>query len=256
MAQTKPRDVFSRTTHSVLVVGAILALTASPGSTSAQQKTDDKPQEKKVVGKPQPVQAPADDPAKLKAQIAVLQQEVVQLKLKVATLELEKLGASVNVDKGKDGKEIATVSILKKWAGDKDAMQLLKNVPNLQVVYIDSNQVNDAALGPLKDLAGLSSLTIMSPQVTDAGLENLKSLSGLTMLFLTSSKVSDKGMVQLKGFKNLQVLALSRTEVTDAGLDALKDIKGLKSIYLIGTKVTPQAIDKLKQAMPGVAVYK
>ena len=134
-------------------------------------------------------------------------------------------------------------------------MQLLKNVPNLQVVYIDSNQVNDAALGPLKDLAGLSALTIMSPQVTDAALENLKSLSGLTMLFLTSSKVSDKGLVQLKGLKNLQVLALSRTEVTDAGLDALKDIKSLKSIYLIGTKVTPQAIDKLKQAIPGVAVY-
>ena len=78
------------------------------------------------------------------------------LKLKVATLELEKLGASVSVDKGKDGKEIATVNILKKWAGDKDAMQLLKNVPNLQVVYIDSSQVNDAALAPLKDLGGLS----------------------------------------------------------------------------------------------------
>ena len=201
-------------------------------------------------------QAPADDPGKLKAQLTALQQEVAQLKLKVATLELEKLGASVNVEKGKDGKEIATVNILKKWTGDKDAMQLLKNVPNLQVVYIDSNQVNDAALAPLKDLAGLSALTIMSPQVTDAALENLKSLSGLTMLFLTSSKVSDKGLVQLKGLKNLQVLALSRTEVTDAGLDALKDIKSLKSIYLIGTKVTPQAIDKLKQAIPGVAVYK
>jgi|GEM_PF-1645376 len=122
-------------------------------------------------------------------------------------------------------------------------MQLLKNVPNLQVVYIGSNQVNDAALGPLKDLAGLSALTIMSPQVTDAALENLKNLSGLTMLFLTSSKVSDRGLVQLNGLNNLQVLALSRTEVTDAGLDALKS---LKSIYLIGTKVTPQAIDKLK----------
>ena len=56
-------------------------------------------------------------------------------------------------------------------------MQLLKNVPNLQVVYIDSNQVNDAVLGPLKDLAGLSALTIMSPQVTDVVLENLKSLN-------------------------------------------------------------------------------
>ena len=77
------------------------------------------------------------------------------LKLKVATLELEKLGAIVTVDKTKDGKEIATVNILKKWSGDKDALNLLKNVPNLQVVYVDNGQVNDAAVAPLKDLTGL-----------------------------------------------------------------------------------------------------
>ena len=146
----------------------------------AEKKADAKPAEKKAEAKPAgeegrrqarrrrrprpsraeesrpPAPAPAaDDPAKLKAQVTALQQEVAQLKLKVATLELEKLGASVSVDKGKDGKEIATVNILKKWAGDKDAMQLLKNVPNLQVVYIDNNQVNDAALAPLKDLPAL-----------------------------------------------------------------------------------------------------
>ena len=87
-----------------------------------------------------------NDPAKLKEQIAALQKEVAALKLKVATLELEKLGAMVTVDKAKDGKETATVNILKKWSGDKDALQLLKNVPNLQVVYIDNGQVNDAAV--------------------------------------------------------------------------------------------------------------
>ena len=127
--------------------------------------------------KPTPVSPRADDPVKLKAEIGGLQKEITQLKLKVASLELEKLGAMVNIDKGKDGKEIATVNILKKWAGDKDAMQLLKNVPNLQVVYIDNNQVNDAALAPLKELSSLSALTIMSPQVTDGGLDALKGLS-------------------------------------------------------------------------------
>ena len=75
----------------------------------------------------------------------------------------------VTVDKAKDGKETATVNILKKWSGDKDAFKLLKNVPNLQVVYIDNGQVNDAAVAPLKELTGLSALTLMSPQVTDAG---------------------------------------------------------------------------------------
>jgi len=98
------------------MIGAILTLAASPRSTVAQQKAEAKPQEKKAEAKPQPTQTPADDPGKLKAQLTALQQQAAQLKLKVATLELEKLGASVNVDKGKDGKEIATVNILGQWS--------------------------------------------------------------------------------------------------------------------------------------------
>ena len=195
MTWIEVRGSFSWMAHGLVIMAAVVTLAGLPRTTNAQQKaeaklqekrTEAKPQEKKpepkpqapkVEAKPQAPAASADDPAKLKAQLTALQQEVAQLKLKVATLELEKLGASVNVGKGKDGKDIATVNILQEWAGDKDSMQLLKNVPNLQVVYIDSKQVNDAALAPLKDLGGLSALTIMSPQVTDAALENLKSLS-------------------------------------------------------------------------------
>ena len=126
-----------------------------------QKKADAKPQpadEKEGRGQAAPAAgaaAPADDPAKLKAQVAALEKEVAALKLKVATLELEKLGAMVSVDKAKDGKETATVNILKKWSGDKDAFQLLKNVPNLQVVYIDNGQVNDAAVGAAQGPDGL-----------------------------------------------------------------------------------------------------
>jgi Leucine-rich repeat (LRR) protein len=226
---------------------------AIPTSGQLQPKEQQKPASKAATVESH---GNAGDPAKLKEQITQLQKEVASLKLKVATLELEKLGAMVTIDKVKDGKEIATVNVLKKWSGDKDAFQLLKNLPNLEVVYIDNGQVSDAALGPLRDLMGLNALTLMSPQVTDTGLENVKGLTNLTMLFLTSSKVGDKGLANLSGLKNLQVLALSRTGITDAGLDALKNLKSLKSVYVIGTKVTPEAIEKFKQSIPGVAVYR
>jgi Leucine-rich repeat (LRR) protein len=261
MTQHLDRGWMPRVMVTVILAGGMVALIALSPTTTAQEKakpdTKDqkKPDAKAAPATPHPQSNP-DDPAKLKAQITALQKEVAALKLKIATMDLEKLGALVTIDKARDGKETATVNILKKWSGDKDALGLLKNVPNLQVVYIDNSQVNDAAVAPLKDLTALSALTLMSPQVTDTGLENLKGLTNLTMLFLTSSKVGDKGLPTLKGLKNLQVLALSRTNVTDAGLDALKDLKSLKSVYLIGTKVTPQAIEKLKQAIPGVAVYK
>ncbi len=246
-----------RTTLALLMIVVMLTFVTVP--TQGQDQKPETKDQKRANAKPAPV-SPAQqhtaDPAKLKEQIARLQMEVAALKLKVAMLELEKLGAIVTVDKAKDGKEMATVNILKKWSGDKDALKLLKNVPNLQVVDIDNGQVNDAAVAPLKELTDLSALTLMSPQVTDVGLDNLKGLTNLKMLFLTSTKVGDKGLPNLKGLKNLQVLALSRTQVTDVGLDALKELKSLKSIYLIGTKVTPEAVDKLKKTLPGVAVYK
>ena len=176
-----------------MLIGAVIVLTAAAPSSAQdkpkadakdQKKPDAKPQpkdQKKTEAKPQPqpekkaevkpMPAPAqpqpnpNDPAKLKEQITTLQKEVAALKLKVATLELEKLGAMVSIDKAKDGKETATVNILKKWSGDKDAMQLLKNVPNLQVVYIDNGQVNDAAIAPLKESVRLECAHVDEPSV-------------------------------------------------------------------------------------------
>lgn len=200
--------------------------------------------------------APPDDPARLKATIAALQKEVADLKLKLATGELEKLGAKVTTDKPKEGGEVTTVNILRLWNGDKDGLARLKDLPNVQVVYIDNGQFNDAAVAALKDLARLNSLTVMSPQVTDAALESLKGMTDLNMLFLTGTKVGDPGLAHLKGLKNLKVLALSRTQVTDKGLDSLKELKGLKSLYLIGTKVSDDGVKKLKVSLPGIAVYK
>src|SRR5581483_10419306 len=107
------------------------------------------------------------------------------LKLKLATVELEKQGGSAAIEKPKDGGETTTVYLLKTWTGDKDVVQLLKSFPNVQMIYIDNGQVSDATLAPFKELPSVSSLTVMSPQLTDAALDHVKALPNLTMLFLT-----------------------------------------------------------------------
>src|SRR4051794_6275978 len=121
MTRIENRGILSRTTLSLLVSGGILALAAVPYLAKAQEKkaeakpqekkpeakvekkaeakpqekkpeakvekkAEAKPQEKKAEAKPAATPAPApapaaDDPAKLKAQVAALQQEVAQLKL-------------------------------------------------------------------------------------------------------------------------------------------------------------------------------
>jgi len=227
-----------------------------PKAEEPKKEEEKKEEPKKEEEKKEEPAAPADDPAKLKEQIAGFEKEIGELKTKILGLELDKLGASLSVDKTKDGAEVATVNILKRWTGEGEGLAVLKTVPNLQVVYIDNPKVDDAALAPLKELPALTALTVMSPAVTDAGLDQVKELKNLTMLFLTGSKVGDPGIERIKELPNLQVLALSRTEVTDAGLDALKDVKTLKSVYVIGAKVSAEAVEKLKAAVPGVAVYK
>ena len=199
---------------------------------------------------------PDDDPAALKATIAALQKEVADLKLKLSLGELEKVGAKVSTEKPKEGPEFTTVNILRGWLGDKESLDKLKELPNVQTVYVDSEQFNDEAVAALKDVPSLTSLTLMSSQVTDASLESVKAMPNLNMLFLTGSKITDPGLAQLKDLGNLKVLSLSKTDVTDAGLENLKECKALKSLYVIGSKVTDDGIKKLKESLPEIAVYK
>ena len=41
-----------------------------------------------------------------------------------------------------------TLFIWFSWSGDKEGLGFLKTIPNLQVVYIDTPQIADAALAP------------------------------------------------------------------------------------------------------------
>lgn len=109
-----------------------------------KDKDNDKNKETPKAAAPAP--KPEDDPAKLKATIASLQKEVAELKLKITASELEKLGAKVSTDKPKEGGEITTVNILKVWTGDKDGLAKLKELPNVQSVYVDNGQFNDASV--------------------------------------------------------------------------------------------------------------
>ena len=251
-----------QSTRAAFLAAATLALLSQ--AVYAQDKKDEK-KDKPAAPAPAatPAPAPSDEVAKLKASLATLEKEnaalkaeVAGFKLKMLAADFEKIGARVTTEKPKEGPEVTTVNILKLYNGDKDSLAKLKDLPNLQVIYVDNGQFNDAGVAALKDLVALNSLTLMSPLVTDAALDSLKGLVNLNMLFLTNTKVGDAGLDKLKPLKNLKVLALSRTQVTDKGLDTLKEIKGLKSVYLIGTKVTDDGVKKFKAALPEVAVYK
>ncbi len=84
----------------------------------------------------------------------------------------------------------------------------------------------------LKEVTQLERLYLGRTSVTDAGLENLKGLTQLRFLLLDGTDVTDAGLEHLKGLKQLERLWLNETYVTDAGVaDLQKSLKGCSIIY-------------------------
>lgn len=221
---------------------------------SALAQDEEKPAE--------PAEAPAEpavdpeSPEALKARIAELEAKVAQLELTLAIKDLEELGAGVAVEGPDEGPKTTRVTLPKLWRGDAEALDKLKALPDVNVVYIDNPEFNDEAAAKLKEFKGITALTIMSPALTGAALEHLKELPGLGMLFLTGSEIGDEGLAHLKDLPELKELSLSKTKITDAGLDSLAEVPGLRTLYLIGTEVTDEAVAKLQEAKPDARIVR
>lgn len=68
-----------------------------------------------------------------------------------------------------------------------DDLALLRHVPELQRVRIDSPQITDAGIHHLRNLGGLQTLHLYSPSVTDACLADIRALRSLTSLDVQSA---------------------------------------------------------------------
>jgi hypothetical protein len=85
-----------------------------------------------------------------------------------------------------------------------------------------TDQADDADLVLLKEVPQLERLYIGRTNVTDAGLEHLKGLTQLRFLLLDGTDVTDAGLDHLKGLTQLEQLWLDETFVTDAGVADLQ----------------------------------
>jgi hypothetical protein len=105
---------------------------------------------------------------------------------------------------------------------DASLAYLLKDMKNLEVLYIGNTLVTDAGLVHLKDLKNLIGLSLVNTGVTDAGLTHLKDLINLQDINLENTKVTDKALIYLKGFKKLKYIMIDNTKITDAGAAELR----------------------------------
>jgi Leucine-rich repeat (LRR) protein len=126
------------------------------------------------------------------------------------------------------------------------------DVISLTLVY---TAVTVEGLKELKELKNLEALFLGATKVTDEGLKELKSLKNLQTLSLASTPVTDAGLKELRDLKNLQKLSLAGTHVTDAGLKDLNNFTDLRDLNISRTNVTKEGVEELRKALPKCTIH-
>lgn len=107
--------------------------------------------------------------------------------------------------------DVVQVRILESEAPDM-ALEHLKELPKLKLLYLSGTQTDDAGLEHLKGLTNLKYLELDHTQISDAGLKHLNKLTNLKLLKLSGTQVAE-------GIQELQE-ALPTCEVVWDGKDA------------------------------------
>jgi hypothetical protein len=147
-------------------------------------------------------------------------------------------------------KAIATVTALGGW------VEFADNDPDKPVVKVclSCTQCKDSDLAILKDFPELQVLWLNGTNVTDAGLAHLAGLKNLETLYLSGTGIGDAGLAHLEALTRLQNLDLQGTQVGDPGLERLRGLTQLRIVFVAATKVTDKGEQKLHQALPEVDI--
>jgi len=142
--------------------------------------------------------------------------------------------------------EVFFVALRETEAVDAD-LACLKELPNLEHLYLDHTGITDAGLEHVKTLRRLKVLDLEGTKVTGRRFDALANLACLETLYLTGSELDDAGLalLQHQGLPRLCCLYIWKTKVTNAGLKHLKNMAALKHLSL-GNEITNAGLGHLK----------
>jgi hypothetical protein len=117
-----------------------------------------------------------------------------------------------------------------------DSLFYLRELPNLQMLFIGQTRFTDAAainIGTLKAIKHVQSMDQGFPiPLTNAGLQGLGNATALEVLNLQAVEfagITDAGMAHLARLTNLKILTLSRaTGITISGIEQLVTLQQLR----------------------------
>lgn len=113
-----------------------------------------------------------------------------------------------------------------------EQLQLLRQTPTLEELYIPGARIQDDSLAVLEDLPRLRKLAIWSIPLTNASLEHVGKLKRLEVLDIHRTKMDEEGLVHLRDHPRLQILRQDFT-MTDVGIGHLASIPNLSIEWLV-----------------------
>jgi serine/threonine protein kinase/Leucine-rich repeat (LRR) protein len=114
------------------------------------------------------------------------------------------------------------------------------------ISFSKNENITDHRLRSLKELKQLEGLYIEATPVTNAGMQHLAQLTSLTELDISFTSVGDEGLQYLARLEKLTYLSIQATKITDAGLKHLTNLRNLTSLNLNVTMTGDQGLEYIK----------
>ncbi len=147
-------------------------------------------------------------------------------------------------------KDLRFLEVSCHWQRHK-GLVYLKNLSNLQKLYLETSPVDDADLHCAANNRSLEVLDLSHTNITSAAGPVLAGFRKLRDLNLGSTKIDDSILKDIGSLESLEILSLADNRITGTRLQGILNLKSLKILYLNGTDVTDRGV-KILAKLPAL----
>jgi Leucine-rich repeat (LRR) protein len=129
----------------------------------------------------------------------------------------------------------------------------LKNLKNLNLLFLDLHHLKKEYFGGLKSLTHLAIIDCNLQEVDEDTFYEIDSLKELAIVF--NSKLSHLPMNLFKNARNLEKLFLFANNITGLTWDEFEGLSSLRELHIGHIKISFSDADKIAKNMPNLSIF-
>ncbi len=129
----------------------------------------------------------------------------------------------------------------------KNAFGAIEKLTNLRQLRLASTKIDNEACQKIAQVTSLEVLVLNSTQVNDVGVAALSGLQNLKHLELNNCLLTPNGFAAIGQFPSLEFIAIEHTNMTNETLDLVCNAKTLKQFYMSNNSINDYGLAALKK---------